>query len=134
MNEQKIRELAKELIEAGPEGDWYLLPTGAHNVVGYLSDSTIGEIAYKGKIMNISAVIEEIVMQVFKKLESNFNQEEITADNWEAHYPIPEESVSKADLLEWIGQNKKENPDEWNITRTGYNQALQDLKKFISGE
>jgi hypothetical protein len=47
-----------------------------------------------------------------------------------------EEKISKSDLLEWANKSKKQNLNNsaWDEYAEGYNTALQDLKKFISGE
>lgn len=59
----QIEEFAKFIAEGGPEGEYYLLPPNAKNVVGYINDPVIGGIAYKGKPMNVRAVIEEAVIK-----------------------------------------------------------------------
>jgi hypothetical protein len=45
-------------------------------------------------------------------------------------------TILKADLLEWANESKKQNLHNkaWDEYAEGYNTALQDLKKFISGE
>lgn len=67
--EENISEYAKKLADAAPEGDWYLLPPRSERVVGYIKDETIGDIAYKGKPMNVKAIIEEAVLKTIALLQ-----------------------------------------------------------------
>lgn len=70
---QKIKKLEKfieDIAENPPEGEWYLLPPSVHGVIGYITDPVLGEVAYKGKPMNMKEVIREIGRQAVKILKN----------------------------------------------------------------
>ena len=59
---EEILNRLYQLIDGSP-GQVYLLPNQATKVVGYIHEEGVGDIAYKGKAINLKVIIDEAFTQ-----------------------------------------------------------------------
>jgi hypothetical protein len=96
---------------------------------------------FEGKNSSLRRTFNEAVREEFKKKFTAFTdyftpeQQDYMIDFFLSR------TITKADLLEWIEENERnavgkllDQPTLEERDNYFYNQALQDLKKFISGE
>lgn len=55
---EEIRNRLYQLIDGSP-GQVYLLPHEATKVVGYIYEEGMGDVAYKGKAINLKVIVDE---------------------------------------------------------------------------
>lgn len=58
MKEEEIKNKFDQVI-AGMLGRLFLLPSNVEKVVGYIKEEGIGDVAYKGKEIDLARLVEE---------------------------------------------------------------------------